>query len=403
MLGTEREAALHSEPAPDPAEGHHPVFSKFDCWEGEVEAGTSRNFLGVVTRDAYFNLLARHPQARYEWAPYPAFDEEYFEWIDLLEAVTAARDRFTMIELGAGWGRWLSNAAAALRQHSGLPYRLIGVEAEPTHFQWMKEHLADNDVDLRRCRLVQAAVADKDGWVWFRTAPPEECYGQSIRSAVSSEPLEEPPEGIDVPLEKVRAVSLNTLLRPLDRVDLLDLDVQGAELGILKAAREQLDRKVIRVHVGTHGKKTEPGLRTFFKELGWKNIHDYPRKSIRLTPWGTIEFGDGVQSWVNPAARPGGAASRVKSFVRGLVRTSPRLGRQARAAADTEPEPSRTARQLAPERRPLADTLQQMSAALDASEAGLRSATQQLAAARTAHQRLAEELKRLRGEPNPRE
>jgi hypothetical protein len=38
---------------------------------------------------------------------YPVFDEEYFEWIDLLQTLNAAEERFTMLELGrAGAAVW---------------------------------------------------------------------------------------------------------------------------------------------------------------------------------------------------------------------------------------------------------------------------------------------------------
>ena len=38
--------------------------------------------------------------------PIPPIDEEYFEWVDLLESVRDARGAYTMMELGAGYGRW---------------------------------------------------------------------------------------------------------------------------------------------------------------------------------------------------------------------------------------------------------------------------------------------------------
>ena len=52
---------------------------------------------------------------------YPSFNEEYFEWVDVLEAVVARAGMFTMLELGAGWGRWLANAAAAELDSAGCP------------------------------------------------------------------------------------------------------------------------------------------------------------------------------------------------------------------------------------------------------------------------------------------
>ena len=46
---------------------------------------------------------------------------------------------------GAGWGRWLSAGAFASEQ-TGREYRLVGVEAEPQHFEWMERHFRDNNL-----------------------------------------------------------------------------------------------------------------------------------------------------------------------------------------------------------------------------------------------------------------
>ena len=50
-----------------------------------------------------------------------------------------------MIELGAGWGKWIVSGAVAARR-CGIDSLVIGVEAEPEHYKWMREHLVDNDV-----------------------------------------------------------------------------------------------------------------------------------------------------------------------------------------------------------------------------------------------------------------
>ena len=47
----------------------------------------------------------------------------------------------TVIELGAGYGRWLVAAHHAARSLSVDPVRLIGVEMVGRHFDWMHEHL----------------------------------------------------------------------------------------------------------------------------------------------------------------------------------------------------------------------------------------------------------------------
>jgi FkbM family methyltransferase len=285
---------------------HHRIFDEFPCWEGEVKAGFSINFLGVATRNEFFTMMSKNHHQRFESTQLPAFDEEYFEWIDLLEAVQSAKERFMMIELGAGYGRWLANAVAALRSSTNLPYRLIGVEPEPTHYQWMKAHLRDNEVDLRKCRLIKAAAAKKDGSLWFYVGRPDEWYGQAIAPPVTGSLLRKTRAwltkratiGSDE-VRKVEALSLNRVLQPLQRVDLIDLDVQGAELEVLEASREQLSAKVRRVHIGTHGPTIEDGLRSLFRTLGWENLNDYGSNCECETPYGRIRFQDGVQTWIN--------------------------------------------------------------------------------------------------------
>jgi len=76
---------------------------------------------------------AQCPGQKLVAAVLPAFDERYAERVDLLETTLAARNQFAMIELGAGYGRRLVSAATGLRYINGPPYKLIGVEAEPTH------------------------------------------------------------------------------------------------------------------------------------------------------------------------------------------------------------------------------------------------------------------------------
>jgi len=93
----------------------HNVFSRFQGWSGEVPEGLLVEWLGDRVPAA---LLGRRwtPRVRSAAASAPAFDEEYFEWIDVLEMALQAGDVYTFLELGAGYGRWSSRAAWAARQ-----------------------------------------------------------------------------------------------------------------------------------------------------------------------------------------------------------------------------------------------------------------------------------------------
>ena len=292
---------------------HHPIFERFDRWRGWADGGWSVNFLGVRTRDAFSAGMtgAAASQRRWVGTDYPAFDEEYFEWIDVLEAATSAREAFTMIELGAGWGRWLMIGAAATQQCGALPFHLVGVEAEPTHFRWMKEHFRDNHVRKDALTLINAAVAPEDGIVRFHIGDPAAWYGQAIdpnhsdakglsRKARLAEFVRRRRSSAGRDIVAVRAVTLASILGDLERVDLIDLDVQGAEADVLEAAGDGLAPKVKRIHVGTHSVDNEKRLRRLFDYLGWQNLNDYASLAESDTPYGRISFQDGVQTWVNP-------------------------------------------------------------------------------------------------------
>lgn len=294
-----------------------------------MQKGFKVNFLGVKVRDSFLSWDPRLPLG--DWhsgnpvavTSFPPIYDGFLEWLDLLESVVNAKERFVMMELGAGFGNWLVNAAAALRQIHGPPYFLVGVEAEPTHFAWMKLHTKENGIDPAHCKLLNAAVWDKDGFIDFYVGKADRWYGQSI----VYEGYPRPPPRINSFLKlfskqaqqkdwkfdlhsglkpfrprvkKVRSITLASLLSQYGRVDLIDLDVQGAELAVLQPVANELDKKVRMIHVGTHSREIEAGLRVLFNGLGWENRFDYQTSSESLTPWGLIKFIDGVQTWTNP-------------------------------------------------------------------------------------------------------
>jgi hypothetical protein len=103
---------------------------------------------------------------RFVHIDHPPVDEEYFEWITLLTAIAHARGQFCIVELGAGWGRWIT-ASALLCRRNGIECSLVGVEAEPSRFNLMKMVLQDNYVDPEDHDLLRAAVAARDGEVFL--------------------------------------------------------------------------------------------------------------------------------------------------------------------------------------------------------------------------------------------
>jgi FkbM family methyltransferase len=291
---------------------HHKVFLEFTPYSGSAEKGFEIDFLGCKIRHEFWPTFLRTgiPQISY-----PPVDEEYFEWIDVLESVVSAEKTYTMVELGAGFGRWLVRAARALRQRGGLPFQLIAVEAEPSHFEWIPLHFRDNDIDPAGHILIHAAVTDHAGDAFFNVGRRKqekneatEWYGQSLTNP--SEAAKGKSHGVykGIPALKhksgksirVPAITLSQVLRDVEKVDLMDVDVQGEELKVISSAIEETTQKVKRLHIGTHSKQIEVGLRDVLRKHHWECLADYAGGSTNQTPWGPVSFGDGVQSWLNP-------------------------------------------------------------------------------------------------------
>jgi FkbM family methyltransferase len=254
--------------------------------------GLGPRSLGVRFRPEFFAGI--DPEELDRANPVPS---EFDEWATLAAAIDDAASRFTMIELGAGFGRWTVYAAAALRKlRPDVRYRLIAVEAEPTHFAWLRQHT--RDYGLRRwsrrgsCRLINAAVSGREGDDDFYAGDPATWYGQAL---VRPENV-----GADAQVMRVQTIRLSRLLRRLGFVDLIDMDIQGAELEVLAEARSELSR-VRRIHVETHSEAIDEALPGLFAD--WTLVAAKPLGAHAETPLGPADYsGGGFQVWLNPSA-----------------------------------------------------------------------------------------------------
>jgi FkbM family methyltransferase len=228
--------------------------------------------------------------------PWGWLHEEIFEWIALGEAVHTARNTFTMIELGAGYDRWIVAAELfARRVRPELKTRLIGVEAESTHYKWMIEHFQHNNIDPSKHTLIEAAVAAEDReMIFVESDDPSADYGQHV----SFDYWDDQTRARN---RVVEAVSLKTLLSDLDTVDLVDSDIQGFERYVVPASIEAMTEKVKRAFISTHEPiEIEAEVSAAFKKYGWELLNSASANSVTQTEFGEITNGDGHQYWINP-------------------------------------------------------------------------------------------------------
>jgi hypothetical protein len=63
---------------------------------------------------------------------------------------------------------------------SGLATTLVGIEVEPTHFSWLKDHVAMKGFSSAESRLVNAPVAGSRRDVIFASGRPLQGWGQAL-------------------------------------------------------------------------------------------------------------------------------------------------------------------------------------------------------------------------------
>ena len=292
------------------------MFDGFPVHTGTTPAGFWSDWLGGRTRADVWefprDIRAIISRDRVEMISFLSsagriqrLHEHILAWAPLVLAMRRAGSVATTVALGAGWGRWAVGAAMAA-QKLGKDYRIVAVEAEPSHFAWLQRHVEDNGIDPARATLIHAAAGAKSGRCWFQTGDPAAWYGQQIVEELApptDDAADIVAEGGAV-LRNTRLVSLADVAGDLERIDYLHMDVQGAEADILEAGTGLLDARVSLVNIGTHSKPIEARLRALFAELGWMNLYDVSLGEARKVVFGDrseeVTFGDGVQVWVNP-------------------------------------------------------------------------------------------------------
>jgi FkbM family methyltransferase len=292
---------------------HHPVFDSFSFKLHDQTPGWQVDGLGIRTRESFSDQSDWN--VKFLPTEKPDFNEAYFEWIDVLTAVLNAQKHFRMIEVGAGYGPWLTVAGVALKQLSQMRFQLIGIEVEPNRFRWMKQHFLDNGIELKGHCFYNGVVNASGGAVWFDVGDSDKSYGATILRGKNIPTLLT--HGLRgwlsfliqrrrlrrigaIRPERVKAYRFSKILKKYPKIDIVDMDIQGAEGEVVRESISELNQKVKMIHIGTHNDDVEDQLLKLFINNGWKNLWNFKNGEVQSTPYGYIKFSDGVQTWVNP-------------------------------------------------------------------------------------------------------
>jgi FkbM family methyltransferase len=273
------------------------LIAKFARHDIKASPDHVTNFLGVKVRPNFFPTLLSAQAGKVEPPPLPAnWHADIAEWGSCLRAVDLSGDRFVMLELGCGWGCWMNNLGVAARS-AGKRIRLYGIEADAGHLEYARQALNDNDISADEFVLVNGIAGKSANVALFPKVQSGIDWGGSAIINPTTDQLESATRSgkfIHIPI-----VDISDLLKDEPQVDLVHVDIQGAELDLLREVFNLLCEKVRYIFIGTHSKQIEAGLFEMFLTDGRWRLEMERAAIFRIEDGKPIVIGDGVQAWRN--------------------------------------------------------------------------------------------------------
>jgi FkbM family methyltransferase len=239
--------------------------------------------------------------------PDDGFHAETIEYVSLIDALERApQQRFSVVEIGAAWGPWLSMGGVVARRSGRKQIDLVGVEADPDRFQQLNRQLVVNqlrpayangewcEMGPARSRLIQGAAGAKPGTLWF-----PKLNIHDLGAAAAEAKREQDYRGAAIESYEVRAYSLTEILDGVDFVDFLHVDIQGAEFDLLSANAELLKQRVGCMLIGTHSRVIEGQLIQLL-DRDWSLWREKPCRvdwQLATPDLSGRTVNDGVQYW----------------------------------------------------------------------------------------------------------
>jgi hypothetical protein len=314
------------------------VFDGITPWCGIVPAGFIVDFLGTLTSKKFLEIWGYHPAyadgSELKLSPPSLSDgtngEFWFEAADWVLAAREARGRYVMVTLGAAFGYQAVGSYRALQLLNPMPCKFVAVEPIPENMEWVRCNMRDNGIDPGEQWLIRAAIGASNEPAFFPVGSPglgaqncietneegararylQEFIAQGRSEEALANLLLHNTTGLQQDIIKgknclgeiklVSTVTLEDVLGPLERVDLLECDLQTSEILVFPPFRPLLKRKVHRIHMGTHGKDIHRSLLQMFIDDGWEIIFSFEPECEHETALGTFAVNDGILSLRNP-------------------------------------------------------------------------------------------------------
>jgi hypothetical protein len=247
---------------------------KADPKDLQAVPGCFTNWLGLKTDASMFAAADRLREKVLDEVPtggdgvyggYP----EYASFLTAIEQ-TSGKQSFNAIELGAGWGPWISGIGKVCRRLGYTDIGLIGIEANEEKCRLMREHMLRNNLVAQ---VIHGAAWHEDTMLKFPWIHRQD-HGGAASAAITAE-IQKDYRGLDQRSVDVPGYCLKTICKDMPLVDYMHWDIQGAELALANSDPDLLNNRVRFLFIGTHSRPIEGGLIEFFFKHQWDVLYQH--------------------------------------------------------------------------------------------------------------------------------
>jgi hypothetical protein len=258
-----------------------PLLSRYQSGYGEQIASGNcyQNWLGIQTDRNLFPTVDFQDIDTFRRVPYAddgvyGSSSEYAAIILALE-MRANKFSFSVVELGAGWGPWISAGGVLAKREGVEEITLVGVEADEGRCEAMESHLRRNKLwsdDGIHSSVKHGAAWDEDKTVYFGVSDPMADHG----SAASAQMSDSDYRGRTITRVAVPAMTIETICAGMESIDCMHWDIQGSEYDVAVSSLEFLNQHARVIFVGTHSLKIHGSVVELFAENGWEIVYQNP-------------------------------------------------------------------------------------------------------------------------------
>ena len=277
------------------------LINSYEAPDRQPVDGHKVNFFGVAVPKKVLPAHVVDSIPDVERNPLPAnWHADIAEFAAALRAVALAKNTFSMIELGCGWGCWMNITGVAAKR-KGLTTKVIGVEGDPTHVDFATETLDRNGFAENERALFRGIAGAREGVALFPTKSADvEDWG--LEPVFDPTPEQRAALAKGGTYEELPVFGLEKLMGDLTYVDLVHIDIQGGERDFVANSIDALNARVGYLVIGTHSRPIEGALFETLLTNGWELEIERPAV-IDVNGTAPVTLVDGVQGWRNPRVK----------------------------------------------------------------------------------------------------